>query len=120
MQRTQARLKQLTDNVPGMIYEYRLKPDGNISFTYVSSGCRDILGLEPELLQQDASLAFENIHPDDIVTFIEKGKISAQTLENLESEWRYLDPNGKQKWIKMIAKPELTIKQFNYLVWLFN
>ncbi len=107
LQRTQARLKQLTDSVPGMIYEYRLKPDGNISFPYVSSGCRDILGLEPQLLQRDANLAFGNIHPDDITSFIDKGNISAQTLENLECEWRYLDSNGKQKWIKMIAKPEL-------------
>ena len=103
----QARLQKLTDNVPGMIYEYRLKPDGNISFTYVSSGCREILELEPELLQQDAKLAFERIHPDDIATFIEKGNISAQTLQNLESEWRYIDSNGKQKWIKAVAKPEL-------------
>mgnify|MGYP001791604512 CR=1 FL=1 len=107
LQRMQARLQKLTDNVPGMIYEYRLKPDGNISFTYVSSGCREILELEPELLQQDAKLAFERIHPDDIATFIEKGNISAQTLQNLESEWRYIDSNGKQKWIKAVAKPEL-------------
>ncbi|MGB7381055.1 MAG: PAS domain S-box protein [Rivularia sp. (in: cyanobacteria)] len=111
LQRTQARLKQLTDNVPGMIYEYRLKPDGNISFTYVSSGCREILGLEPEVLQKNAHLAFENIHPDDITSFVDNGNISAKTLQNLESEWRYVDPNGKQKWIKMIAKPELQLNK---------
>jgi PAS domain S-box-containing protein len=107
LQLMQARLQKLTDNVPGMIYEYRLKPDGNISFTYVSSGCRDILGLDPELLQQDANLAFERIHPDDIASFIEKGNISAQTLDNLESEWRYFHQNGNEKWIKAVAKPEL-------------
>ncbi len=50
LQSTQARLKKLTDSVPGMIYEYRLKPDRNISFTYVSSGCRDILGLETAIV----------------------------------------------------------------------
>ncbi|BAY83172.1 two-component sensor histidine kinase [Calothrix parasitica NIES-267] len=107
LQRTQARLKKLTDNLPGMIYEYSVNPDGNISFSYVSSGCREILGLEPEVLKQDANLAFEKIHPDDIATFIEKGNISAQTLENLESEWRVLNQNGKEKWVKIVAKPEL-------------
>ncbi len=59
------------------------------------------------MLQQDVSLAFENIHPDDIAAFIEKGNISAKTLENLESEWRYIDPNNKHKWIKVVAKPEI-------------
>ena len=111
LQRMQARLKKLTDNVPGMIYEYRIKADGNISFTYVSSGSKEILGLEPEVLQQDANFAFERIHPDDITTFIEKGNISAQTLQNLESEWRYIDSNGKEKWIKAVAKPELKSKK---------
>lgn len=111
LQRTQARLQKLTDNVPGMIYEYRVKPDGNISFPYVSSGCREILELEPEVLQQDANLAFEKIHLDDIKTFIEKSNISAKTLENLECEWRVLDSNGKKKWIKAVAKPELQSNQ---------
>ena len=107
LQQTQARLQKLTDNLPGMIYEYRVKPDGNISFPYVSSGCQEILGLEPEVVQKNANLAFENIHPDDIATFIKKGNLSAQTLENLECEWRFLDESGKEKWIKAIAKPEL-------------
>ncbi|MEM6755106.1 MAG: ATP-binding protein, partial [Cyanobacteria bacterium P01_C01_bin.38] len=107
LQRMQARLQKLTDNVPGMIYEYRLKPDGNISFTYVSSGCREILGLDPQMLQEDAKFAFERIYLDDVATLTEKGNISAQTLQNLETEWRYLDLNGKEKWIKAVAKPEL-------------
>jgi PAS domain S-box-containing protein len=115
LQRTQARLKKLTDNVPGMIYEYRLKADGNIAFTYVSSGCREILELEPQILEQDANLAFERIHPDDITNFMDKGYISAQNLQNLECEWRYITLNGQQKWIKVIAKPER--QSNNSIIW---
>ncbi|MEL7242371.1 MAG: PAS domain S-box protein [Cyanobacteria bacterium J06573_2] len=107
LQRTQARLQKLTDNLPGMIYEYCVKSDGNISFPYVSSGCQDILGLEAEVLKQNANLAFENVHPDDIQSLIEKINHSGQHLYNLECETRYLEPNGKQKWIKVLAKPEL-------------
>jgi len=107
LKRTQSRLQKLTDNVPGMIYEYSMKADGNIIFNYVSSGCREILGLEPQILMQDANLAFKNMHPDDISNFIEKGNISAKTLQNLEAEWRYIHPKGKQIWVKLAAKPEL-------------
>ena len=106
LQRIQARLKQLTDNVPGMIYEYCIKPDGNKLFNYISSGCREILGLEPQMLKQDANLAFKGIHPDDMANFIKKTNISAHTLQNLESESRYITPDCKQKWIKAIAKPK--------------
>ncbi|AFY55611.1 PAS domain S-box [Rivularia sp. PCC 7116] len=115
LQRTQARLKKLTDNVPGMIYEYRLQPDGDISFDYVSSGCKEILGLEPQALLQDANLAFENIHSEDIKNLTEKGNISAQKLTNLECEWRFIIPNRNYKWIKLVAKPE--IKSNNSITW---
>ncbi|MBV6622287.1 MAG: PAS domain S-box protein [Rivularia sp. (in: Bacteria)] len=115
LNRTQARLKKLTDNLPGMIYEYRLKPNGDISFGYVSSGCKEILEIEPQALEENANLAFKNIHPDDIATVTKKGNISAKSLENLECEWRLILPHGKYKWIKLVAKPEL--QSNNSIIW---
>jgi PAS domain S-box-containing protein len=68
---TEARLQRLADNVPGMLYEFCLLPNGKMFFPYASSGCRDILAIEPEQLKQDASLLFANIYPEDYPLVIE-------------------------------------------------
>ncbi len=46
LRETEMRLSRLTDNVPGVIYQFQLNSDGTMSFPYVSSGCRDILEIE--------------------------------------------------------------------------
>lgn len=40
LRHSEARLQRLADNVPGMLYEFCLQPDGTVSFPYASSGCR--------------------------------------------------------------------------------
>ncbi len=103
---SEARLQRIADNVPGMLYEFRLMPDGTMSFPYASSRCRDIFELEPEHIKEDASLVFAHIHPEDVTKIKEQTFQSAQTLENFENEWRMITPSGQQKWIKTFSKPE--------------
>ncbi|MBW4671528.1 MAG: response regulator [Cyanomargarita calcarea GSE-NOS-MK-12-04C] len=106
LRQSEARLQRLADNVPGMIYEFRLDPDGTMSFPFVSSGCREVLGIEPEQLCQDGSLTFTYIHPEDISNVRETITRSALTLENCEYECRIITPSNQQKWIKAMARPE--------------
>jgi hypothetical protein len=44
LQRSNTRYQNLAQNVPGMIYQFILKPDGSRAFLYVSGGCREIFG----------------------------------------------------------------------------
>jgi len=41
-------LQRLSQNVPGVIYQYRLYPDGRASYPYASEGIRDIYGVSPK------------------------------------------------------------------------
>lgn len=104
LSQSEARLQRLADNVPAMIFEFRLNPDGAMSFLFVSSGCREVLEIEPEDLYEDASLAFAQIHPSDIIKVHEELARSSQTLENYEYEWRIIT-DGKEKWIRGVARP---------------
>ena len=106
LRQSEARLQRLADNVPGMIYEFRLDPDGRMSFPFVSSGCREVLGIEPEQLCQDGALTFTYIHPEDISNVQETITRSALTLQNCEYECRIITPSNQQKWIKAMARPE--------------
>ncbi|MGI2904603.1 PAS domain S-box protein [Tolypothrix sp. VBCCA 56010] len=104
--KSEAWFARLADNVPGVIYQFQLFPDGTISFPYVSSGCRELYELEPSQVYENPQLLFEVVHPRDLPGLQETIAISTQTLENWEYEWLTITPSGKQKWLKGISKPE--------------
>ncbi|BAY30260.1 two-component sensor histidine kinase [Nostoc carneum NIES-2107] len=109
LRHSEARLQRLADNVPGMLYEFCLKPDGTVSFPYASSRCQEILGLAPAEIKEDASFAFSLIHPDDVGEVQQAIANSAQTLQNFDSEWRMMTLAGKKKWVKAFSFPERQI-----------
>ncbi|BCL39351.1 PAS domain S-box protein [Nostoc sp. MS1] len=121
LQQTETLLQRLADNVPGMLYECRLRADGTIYFPYLSSGCRELMERDPQEIQKDGSVTFLDIHPEDIVNVQEAIAYSAQTLQNFKSEWRIITPSGKQKWLKASSKPErLTGGEVTWYGYLFD
>ncbi len=102
----QNRFQRLADNLPGVIYQYLITTDGTISFPYISSGCRDILELEPEEIEQNAQLMCSLIHPEDSLNFNESIARSAQTLQPWKRKFRVITPSGKIKWLQGEARPE--------------
>jgi PAS domain-containing protein len=43
-------MQQIIDNLPVVVFEYTVKPDGSRDFTYLSASCEKILGIKRELL----------------------------------------------------------------------
>jgi two-component system, NtrC family, sensor kinase len=107
LQRSQARFQKLAANVPGMIYQFRLSPDGTTSFPYVSDACEEIYGVKPEEVKENGALLVEVVHPEDKSSFFESVAVSAQTLQKWDWEGRMFCRSGKLKWIRGISRPEL-------------
>ncbi|MFS8120308.1 MAG: PAS domain-containing protein, partial [Microcoleus sp.] len=107
LRQSEARFQKLVANVPGMIYQFQLAADGTFAFPYVSSGCRELYELEPEVLQNSAIPAIEMIHPDDAPSFQESVAVSAKTLEPWRWEGRLVFPGDRIKWISGAARPEI-------------
>ncbi|WP_052754355.1 ATP-binding protein [Calothrix sp. 336/3] len=105
LHRSQQRLQYLAENVPGMLYEIDISPDGEMNFMYVSSGSRDVYGLEPEEILQNAQLMHECVHPEDLPGFLATVAESAQTLQNWQYEWRIFTPSGEEKWLQGFSRP---------------
>ncbi|GAB1540235.1 hypothetical protein NUACC21_29040 [Scytonema sp. NUACC21] len=103
---SEARFQKLAENVPGMIYQFRLSPDGSVSFPYVSSGCYELYELLPQEIHGNSYLLLEIIHADDCPSFYESVTISAQTLEPWFWEGRVVLPSGKIKWLQAVSRPE--------------
>jgi len=97
--RVSARLSAIMDNLPGMVFQSVYAPP-HYSYTFVSKGCRELLGYSPDELVDNKEVKFFDIlHPDDI-SYIEK--ISAETLLAglpFEATFRFITKDGNVKWI---------------------
>ena len=60
------RLRRIAAQVPGVVYQFVLRPDGSSCFSYASEGMHQIYGLSPESVREDASAVFARLHPDDL------------------------------------------------------
>ncbi|MEH1866692.1 MAG: AAA family ATPase [Nostoc sp.] len=106
LQASEIRFQNLANNIPGMVYQFRLAADGSTSTPYVSSGCLDLYGLEPELVMAGMHSLYDMNHPDDQPAIAKAIAYSAQTLTPFEQEWRIILPSGVVKWIQSVARPE--------------
>ena len=112
---SEARYHRIAANVPGMVYQFVLLPDGSVQFPFVSDGCREIYGLEPEQIMNDAALVMNYVHPGDARAFNESVAKSAQTLEAWEWQGRVQLPGGEEKWIRGNSRP--TREDDGRIVW---
>jgi len=103
---SETRFQKLAANLPGMIYQCLLKPDGSFSFPYMSPACREMFEIEAEAVRQNSALLTDLIHPDDRQDYNESVAISAQTLQPWHWEGRFVLPNGKTGWFQSISRPE--------------
>jgi PleD family two-component response regulator len=61
------RYRRWESNVPAMVYQFVLHPDGNSSFTYVSSASKKLFGYRPEEITKNAKTLFKNVLPEELL-----------------------------------------------------
>ncbi len=106
LRQSEARFYNLAANVPGMIYQFVLYPDGSMTFPYVSPYCKEIFEVEPEQVQKNGYLIVAQVHPDNEVSFLTSVMESAQTLQPWIWEGKFITPSGEIKWIAGASRPE--------------
>ena len=103
---SEARFHRMATNMPrGMIYQFLLRPNGSVCFPYVSPSCRQIFGIEPEAIQNDAAILITLIHAEDQPGFEQSVAHSARTLKSWQWEGRFV-VEGQEKWIQCASRPE--------------
>lgn len=108
---TEAHLKfqMLNLNLPGAIYEFERDAKGeNGRFIYMSQGCQEIFGIEPERVISDATLVDKLIHPDDYQSYKESSHIIDGQRKKYEWEGRIV-VNDEIKWVQ--ARSSLKVQQ---------
>ncbi|MDB9515330.1 AAA family ATPase [Kamptonema animale CS-326] len=103
---SEARFQKLTENLPGLIYQIRLAPDGSVSIPYVSPGCADLYEVPPEEFLTGIKDFRMLEHPDDRAAMTQAFVHSAQSLMPFEQEWRIITTSGTVKWVQAASRPE--------------
>ncbi len=96
----------LTNQVPGVVYEYQLHPDGSSAFPFSSPGMNDIYEYSPEELKEDATPVFGRLHPDDYDYVADSIQESARTLKPFHVEFRVVLPRQGLQWRLSDALPQ--------------
>ena len=99
-------LSNLASLVPGVIYQYRLYPDGRSAFPYASQTMNDIYEVTPEEVREDATPVFGRLHPDDHDRVAADILESARTLETFYCEFRVILPRQGLRWRWSQAQPQ--------------
>ncbi len=102
------RLQQIARHIPGVIYQWTLHPDGRCSFPYSSEGLREIYGLAPETVREDARAIEDAIHPEDLANFQQSILDSAKQLTPWRCEYRICHPDGRLLWAIGHGTPQKT------------
>ena len=100
------RLQKIAQQVPGVIYQYQLRPDGSSCFPFASERMRDIYRVSPDDVREDAGVVFGRLHPDDLEPVAESIRRSAESLSVWRHQYRVRFEDGELRWLDGTATPE--------------
>ncbi len=100
------RLMKIAGMLPGLVYQYRLHPDGSSCFPFASEAIRDLYRVSPEQVRDDASLLFASLHPDDIEGVVASIQASAADLTLWKYEHRVKFKDGTVRILYGTSMPQ--------------
>ncbi len=114
-EKSQKLLDDLTQLVPGILFQTRMKSDGTFVTTYASERSYEIYELSPQEILADNCSVFGRIHPEDRERFFETIHESARDLKTWKCDYRVLLPRQGLKWLEGTAQP--AVADDGTLVW---
>ncbi|WP_321471885.1 PAS domain S-box protein [uncultured Paludibaculum sp.] len=97
--------QSLAAAVPGVLYSFRLAPDGVFSVPYVSPKFLEMSGIPPEDLVHNAAPLFAILHPEDAPRVRASIAASATTMALWNEEFRVSRPGYPDTWIEGRSVP---------------
>ena len=99
-------IAKLAAQVPGMVFQYQLHPDGHASIPFSSPGINVIYEVTPEEVREDATPLNRRHHPDDADRIVAAIQESARTQQPFHCEFRVVLPRQGLRWRLCDSLPE--------------
>jgi PAS domain S-box-containing protein len=105
--KAESRLQNLSDNIPGAVFQYQFYPDGTDKFIYVSSGAKKILGFSAKKIKQNIELVLDQIKAGGNFEAVKQSMLNA--VKN-KSQWNIkfpiIQPDGEKRTLHGMGTPE--------------
>ncbi len=99
------KLESIAAVVPGLIYSFRMAPDGSFTMPYANNAVEEIYGFKFEQLKNSPQPIFDCIYPDDVEMIFKEITESATNLTAWRVEHRYNHPQKGLVWHNGSAMP---------------
>ncbi len=100
------RLQKIASQVPGLVFQFQLFPDGSSRIPYANEAMRTIYRVSPEEVSEDATKILAALHPDDLENFKASFRTSAQDLTPWRQEYRLKFDDAPVCWLFGNALPQ--------------
>jgi diguanylate cyclase (GGDEF)-like protein/PAS domain S-box-containing protein len=101
------RLHKIASQLPGVVFQFRLRTDGISCLPYASEVLFNIYRVTPEEVRDDAAKLFAVVHPDDLKQHLASIHSSARNLTPWRNEYRLRFADGTESWLFGNALPHL-------------
>jgi len=99
-------LQKIASRIPGVVFQFRLRPDGSSCIPYASEALQDIYRVRPDAVRDDASMVFAVVHPDDLQQHLASITASAKDLSPWQNEYRLKFGDETPFWLMGSALPQ--------------
>ncbi len=96
----------LAKTIPGVVYQRIVKMDGDIRYTFLSEGARELFGVDPAEVIRDPDVLFRTYTEDYRQTFRQRLVEASKTLTKWDVEAAIDLPDGSRRTTHAIARPE--------------
>lgn len=99
------RFAALAKNIPGVVYQRVVRPNGDIKYTYISDAAKDLFGVEPDEILSNPQALFDCHGPDYYATFHDRLLAASRTMKLWDVEATIIDRDGTRKFTHALARP---------------
>lgn len=104
---TQDRLNKLAENLQGGLFQIRRDANGKFSTPYLSNSFIKLMEIDFDATRGSPNQYLKYIHPEDLTDYLLAFSRSAETLEPVDRQIRYIGGEGNAvKWLHVTATPE--------------
>ena len=99
-------LQKHSQAAPAMGYQFRIRPDGSVSFPLIGKASYAIYGLTPEEVKANPSRLFDCVHPNDSKGLWNSVLKSQENLTPWIRDYRINLPDQSVRWLHGHSQPE--------------
>ena len=99
-------LQKITRLIPGGMFQFRLRADGNYEVPYASKAVRKMYRIKHDAVRNKATLIFEAVHPDNVDEHLASIYASAKNLTPWHNEYRLKFEGEPDFWLLGKAVPQ--------------